>query len=318
MRTVAVVGAGAIGASWAALALHQGYDVIAADPAASAEITLRATVDRQLRELQRIHGENMCGQLTFTTDIESAAARADLVLEGGPERLDVKRELFARLDSAADADVLLCSSSSGLPPSSFQDACTEHPERVLVTHPFNPPHLMPLVEVVGGRQTSDAAVEAAMTVMRSLDKQPIRLRRELPGHVANRLQAALWREAYSLVDSGALSLADIDTAISAGPGLRWALLGPFVTQHLSGGPGGIEHVLEHLGPPMVEWWDDLGHPQLSPELVAAIVDGVDAELAGVDTEQLVTRRDAALSDLLALKARHHLIDLQPTPEGNDA
>jgi len=140
-----------------------------------------------------------------------------------------------------------------------------------VAHPFNPPHLVPLVEVVAGRQTSEAAVDSALEVFKHLGKRPIRIRRELPGHVANRLQAALWREAYHLVSEGVASVEDVDIAISAGPGLRWALLGPFATQHLSGGDGGLEHVLAHLGPPMVDWWNDLGNPELTPELIATLV-----------------------------------------------
>jgi carnitine 3-dehydrogenase len=177
---------------------------------------------------------------------------------------------------------------------------------VLVGHPFNPPHVLPLVEVVPGERTGEAAVEQAMAFYTSLGKKPIRLRHELPGHVANRLQAALWREAYSLVDRGVATVADIDTAIANGPGLRWALLGPFAVQHLSGGPGGIAHVLEHLGPPTEAWWRDMGDPSLTPDLVDKIVAGVDAELDGSDPAELVARRDAALRALLASKAEHGL------------
>ena len=156
----------------------------------------------------------------------------------------------------ADPDVVIASSSSGLMPTQLQKGCARHPERVVVGHPFNPPHLIPLVEVVGGEATSDAAIERAMAIYTAIGKSPVRIRVELPGHVTNRLQAALWREAYWLVEQGVVSVADVDPAISSGPGLRWALLGPFATQHLSGGEGGIAHVLEHLGPPMVEWWAD--------------------------------------------------------------
>jgi carnitine 3-dehydrogenase len=300
IRTITVVGTGAIGASWAALALSRGFAVVATDPAAGAEPRLRDTVAARLAELgQPDSGE----RLSFTADIGAAAAAADLVLENGPERLEVKREIFAALDQTARPDVLLASSSSGLLPSTFQDACAQHPERVLVAHPFNPPHLVPLVEVVGGRQTSEEAVDSALAVFRHLGKRPIRIRRELPGHVANRLQAALWREAYHLVAEGVASVQDIDTAISAGPGLRWALLGPFATQHLSGGGGGLEHVLAHLGPPMVDWWNDLGNPELTPELIATLVAGVRAEFAGRDTSDVMARRDLALRELMAAKAR---------------
>jgi 3-hydroxyacyl-CoA dehydrogenase len=300
IRTITVVGTGAIGASWAALALSRGFGVVAADPVPGAEPRLRDTVTARLDELGQADRQE---RLLFTADIGEAAAAADLVLENGPERLDVKRQIFTVLDQAARPDVLLASSSSGLLPSTFQDACAHHPERVLVAHPFNPPHLVPLVEVVGGRQTSEEAVDSALEVFRHLGKRPIRIRRELPGHVANRLQAALWREAYHLVGEGVVSVQDIDTAISAGPGLRWALLGPFATQHLSGGGGGLEHVLAHLGPPMVDWWNDLGNPELTPELIATLVAGVRAEFAGRDTSDVMARRDLALRELMAAKAR---------------
>ncbi len=309
IRTVAIVGAGSIGASWAALVLGRGLDVMATDPAPGAEERLRDTVRVRLEELGVGAGPE---RIRFVTDPAEAVASADLVLESGPERLELKRQLFEVLDAAAPPEVLLASSSSGLGPSSFQVAC-RHPERVVVTHPFNPPHLVPLVEVVGGEQTSAEAVDSAMAVMRHLGKQPVRLRRELPGHVANRLQAALWREAYHLVGEGVVSVSDVDLAISSGPGLRWALLGPFATQHLSGGPGGLEHVLEHLGPPMVEWWDDLGSPELTPELVSTLVAGVREELGGRE-EAVTAARDRALRELLATKQRLGLDTGRPGPE----
>ena len=298
MRTVAVVGTGVIGASWAALFLANGLDVVATDPAPGAEDRLRADVAAT--------GLDARGRLSFADDVAEAVAGADFVQENGPERIEVKHDLFAAMDAAARQDVVLASSSSGLLPSAIATACPAHPERVLVGHPFNPPHVLPLVEVVPGERTGEEAVEQAMAFYTGLGKKPIRLRHELLGHVANRLQAALWREAYSLVDRGVASVADIDTAIANGPGLRWALLGPFAVQHLSGGPGGIAHVLEHLGPPTEAWWRDMGDPSLTSELVDKIVAGVDAELDGTDPAELVARRDAALRALLASKAEHRL------------
>jgi 3-hydroxyacyl-CoA dehydrogenase len=298
IATVAVVGTGVIGASWAALFLSHGLDVVATDPASGAEERLRADVAAT--------GLPVRGRLSFVADVAEAVAGADFVQENGPERIEVKHDLFAVMDAAARPDVVLASSSSGLVPSAIATACPAHPERLLVGHPFNPPHLLPLVEVVPGERTGEAAVDRAMAFYTSVGKKPIRLRHELPGHVANRLQAALWREAYSLVDRGVATVADIDTAIANGPGLRWALLGPFAVQHLSGGPGGIAHVLEHLGPPTEAWWRDMGDPSLTPELVGKIVAGVDAELAGLDPAELVARRDAAIRALLASKAEHGL------------
>jgi 3-hydroxyacyl-CoA dehydrogenase len=174
---------------------------------------------------------------------------------------------------------------------------------VLVGHPFNPPHLIPLVEVVAGERTAEEAVERTLAFYTAVGKRPIRVRREVPGHIANRLQAALWQEAYSLVERGVATVADIDTAISQGPGLRWAVLGPFLNQDLSGGPGGIAHILEHLGPPTEKLlWRDLRPVTLTPELVATLVAGVDDELAGLDRTELAARRDAVLRALLAAKS----------------
>lgn len=298
MKTVAVVGTGVIGASWAALFLAHGLEVVATDPAPGAEERLRADVAAT--------GIAAPDRLTFVADVAEAVADADFVQENGPEREDVKHAVYAALDAAARPDVVLASSSSGMLPSAIAKACAAHPERVLVGHPFNPPHLLPLVEVVPGEKTDEAAVDQAMAFYTALGKTPIRLRHELPGHVANRLQAALWREAYSLVDRGVATVADIDTAISNGPGLRWAVLGPFAGQHLSGGPGGIAHVLEHLGPPTEAWWRDMGDPSLTPELVEKIVAGVDEELGAIEPAELVARRDAVLRTLLASKAEHPL------------
>lgn len=302
---VAVVGTGVIGISWAAHFLARGLDVVATDPSPGAEERLRAEAAALWPTLTPVDGATP-KRLAFTADPAEAVADADFVQENGPEREDVKHELFAVLDKAARPDVVLASSSSGLLPSAIARGCPAHPERVVIGHPFNPPHVIPLVEVVPGERTAEEAVTRALAFYTAVGKKPIRLRQELPGHVANRLQAALWQEAYSLVERGVASVADIDTAISQGPGLRWAVLGPFANQHLSGGPGGIAHVLEHLGPPTEKWWRDLGQVTLTPELVATLVAGVDAELAGTDPAELAARRDAVLHTLLEAKGRTEL------------
>jgi carnitine 3-dehydrogenase len=308
IRTVVVVGTGVIGSSWAAHFLARGLEVVATDPAAGAEARLRADIAAHWPILTQLGlaGGATQDRLSFEPDLEKAARAADFVQENGPEREDLKHELYARLDAATRPDVVLASSSSGLLPSVIQAGCALHPERVLIGHPFNPPHLIPLVEVVPGAKTSPDAVDRAFAFYTAVGKKPILLRQELPGHVANRLQAALWREAYSLVDRGVASVSDIDTAISQGPGLRWAVLGPFLNQHLSGGPGGIAHLLEHLGPPMVDWWNDLRQPDLTPELAAKLVSGVADELAGTDEAALVVSRDTVLSALLAAKSKVEL------------
>ena len=304
MTRVAVVATGVIGASWTALFLSRGLDVVATDPAPGAEDRLREAVAATwpiLTQIGLAAGASP-DRLAFTPDVREAATGADFVQENGPEREDLKRDLFDALDTATPPEAVIASSSSGLLPSMLQSACPHHPERVLIGHPFNPPHLIPLVEVVGGERTSEQAVEQAMAFYRSVGKRPIHVRQELPGHLVNRLQAALWREAYALVERGAASVADIDTAIAHGPGLRWALLGPFLNQHLSGGPGGIAHILEHLHPPTEKIWETLGTPKMTPELAARIIAGVDDELAGRDLDAIVAERDRVLLQLLAAKA----------------
>ena len=211
--------------------------------------------------------------------------------ENGPERADIKENLFSRLDAILPADVVLASSSSGLPMTPVQAAC-RFPERIMLGHPFNPPHLIPLVEVVGGVKTSDAMIETAMAFYAAIGKKPIRLRRELKGHVANRLQAALWREVFHLVDIGAATVADIEVAIAHGPGLRWGALGPFAHLHLSGGDGGIAYLLGHLGGPIESWWDDLGAPRMSPALVARVAEQTNAYYGASTMSELGAWRDA--------------------------
>jgi carnitine 3-dehydrogenase len=305
MQRVAVIGAGAIGASWAALFAARGLDVVASDPRDAAVDELRATVDRVWPSLDRL-GLVVAGgspnRISVVTDHAVACEGADFVQENAPERLDVKRQLYARLDEVCGAEVILASSSSGFTPSELQVACVRHPERVIVGHPFNPPHLVPLVEVIGGKATTAEVIARAMAFYEACGKAPIHIRAELPGHVTNRLQAALWREAYWLVEQGVVSVADIDRAISSGPGLRWALLGPFATQHFSGGPGGIAHVLEHLGPPMVDWWQTMQTPEWTDALRSAITSGVVDELDGLDQPAVLAARDHLLEQLLIAKA----------------
>jgi len=297
---VLVVGAGAIGVSWAALFVRHGRRVTVVDPDPAVRAGAAERVLALVRQLDP-HRAAAGGAPGVAEHPEPAAASVQLVVECGPERLEVKRDLFARLDRVTPADALLTSSSSGLLPTRIQEACGHHPERFLVAHPFNPPHLVPLVELVGGARTDPAALDRAEAAFTAVGKRVIRVHGERPGHVVNRLQAALWREAYHLVAQGAVSVADVDTAMAWGPGLRWALLGPFLTQHLSGGDGGIEHVLAHLGPPMAEWWADLGTPALTDDVVRAVVAGVADAVRDTDPGELRARRDATLRALIRLK-----------------
>lgn len=304
IRNVAVIGTGVIGASWCTCFLAHGFRVMATDPAPGAEQRLREQVARQWPDavaLGAVEGSDPA-QLQFVADRRAAVARADFVQENGPERLEFKREMFALLDSAAPAHAVLASSSSGIPASEFQTACTR-PERVLIGHPFNPPHLIPLVEVVGGKLTSAQTVRTTLDFYRSAGRKPIAINKELKGFVTNRLQAALWREAYGLVHAGVATVEDIDTAIANGPGLRWAIRGPFTTQHLSGGEGGLRHVLKHLGPPMDDYWQDLFPTRLTEDVRRAVLDSADQQMGDMDWASVVRERDRLLVALLKLKAQ---------------
>ena len=303
-RTVGVVGTGTIGAAWAALFLSRGWTVTAHDPSPGARERLEASVVAAwpaLAQLDDVPADPLAG-LRWSDDVAGAVRDASFVQESGPERLDLKQALIAEIDSYAPVPAVIASSSSGLRPTAIQATCA-HPERVLIGHPFHPAHLIPLVEVVGGAQTSDAAVADAMAVYAEAGKRPVHVKQELDGHLVNRLQAALWREAYDLVARGAATVADVDAAITNGPGLRWAVVGPFAGQHLSGGAGGIAHNLEHLGPPMVAWWDDLATPAWTPELVARVTEQMADEMGATSSEQLSGARDGLVLDILASKAR---------------
>lgn len=300
---VAVIGTGTIGMSWAALFLARGLPVSASDPAPDAEPRLRRFVDDAWPALARlgpVAPPPPHQMLAFYAHPEAAVAEAGFVQESAPEREAIKQEVLARIDAVLPPEIVIASSSSGLLISRLQAAC-RHPERVVIGHPFNPPHLIPLVEVVGGAQTSAATIERAMAFYAGIGKRPIRIRREVAGHVANRLQAALWREAVHLVATGVASVADVDAAISEGPGLRWALMGPHLTFHLAGGSGGMAHFLDQLGPPVESWWDDLGAPRLTAEVRAALTRGVAAEADRRDIASLAAERDRFLIDLLTLK-----------------
>jgi 3-hydroxyacyl-CoA dehydrogenase len=292
-----------IGASWAALFLAKGLRVSATDPAPGAEARLREAIAAHWPTLERLGLVAGASQenLSFHPELSSALKGVQFVQENGPEREDLKLELFMTMDAALPKSVVIASSSSGLLMSHIQARCA-HPERILLGHPFNPPHLIPLVEVVGGEQTSGDAIAVAMSFYRAIGKRPINPKKEVKGHIANRLQAALWREAMHLVSTGAASVSDIDDAIAYGPGLRWAAFGPFLNLHLSGGSGGIEHVLNHLGGPIESWWDDLGSPHLTPELKERIVAGVSAAVHGRTNASIEQQRDALVLAVLNARA----------------
>jgi 3-hydroxyacyl-CoA dehydrogenase len=304
IRKVAIIGTGVIGASWASLFLAKGLDVVATDVAPGSEARLRTFVDQcwpALQELGLAPGASR-ERLRFEPTLEVAVAGADLVQENGPERIDFKRELYGKLDKLLPASTLIASSSSGLTMSEIQKACPDHPERCFIGHPFNPPHLIPLVELVGGAQTSAETLDRAAAFYDGLGKRTVRLKKEVPGHVANRLAAALLREVMYLVNEDVISVGDADAAVSYGPGLRWGVMGPLMLYHLGGGAGGIDHWFDQFTGPITAWWSVLGNPQITPALRAKVTAGVMDEAANRSIDTLETQRDRELMGLLKVRA----------------
>jgi 3-hydroxyacyl-CoA dehydrogenase len=306
IRRIAIVGTGVIGASWAAEFLARGLDVIATDPAPNAEANLRKYIEEAWPALTAMGLSPKASRerLSFTLDMKTALSEADLVQENGPERPDFKIKLFADMDAATPADSIIASSSSGLTMTVIQSGCSR-PERCVIGHPFNPPHMIPLVEVVGGEKTSPETVRRAIEFYASIGKKPIHLHKEVVGHVANRLQAAIYREVVNLVHLGVLDVTDADTAVCWGPGLRWGVMGPNLLFHLGGGQGGIQHFMDHLSGPLATWWKDLGSFTDWPEgLRETISAGTLKEVDGRTVDQLAATRDEVLLGLLQLRAKY--------------
>jgi 3-hydroxyacyl-CoA dehydrogenase len=304
IRRIAVVGTGVIGASWAAYYLSRGFDVVATNPAPNEEANLRKYIDNAWPVLARagLSAGASRERLKFTASMSRALADADLVQENAPERPDFKVKLFAEMDQAAPPDAIIASSSSGITMDVMQSQC-KHPERCVVGHPFNPPHIVPLVEVVGGAKTSEETIVRAMSFYASIGKKPIRLHKAIPGHAANRLQAALYKEILSLIQQGVLDVADADVAVSYGPGLRWGVMGQSLQWHLGGGAGGIHHFMEHLMGPLQGMMQDLKMPDITPALKQTVIDGVLKEARGQSVEQLANAENDVMLGALALRAK---------------
>lgn len=295
VERIAVLGAGTIGASWTAWFLGRGKRVAVYDPRPEAEAYVRRYIADAWPTLEQLglatHADT--DAWTFHTDPAEAVHDAQFVQENAPERLNTKRDLYAAIETALPAEAIFASSSSGIIMSELQHGFRAAP-RMAIGHPFNPPHLIPLVEVVGGRETAPETITWCLAFYAAIGKRPIHIRKEAPGHLANRLQAALYREAVSAVASGLASVEDVDTAITAGPGLRWAIMGPHMTFHLGGGEGGMTHMLAQFAPVFEGWWASMGTPELTDALCRQIIDGVRAEAAGRSVQELGAERDALL------------------------
>jgi carnitine 3-dehydrogenase len=304
VRTVTCVGAGVIGGGWVAYFLARGFHVVAWDPAEDAETRLRHLVARAwpaLTELGLAEGAST-DNLVVEHDLAKACAAADFVQESAPEELELKRTLLSEIDAVTPRDVVISSSTSGYGMTDMQDKCA-HPERTVVGHPFNPPYLIPLVEVVGGARTAADVVAWTAAFFRHAGKSVIAMDREVPGFIANRLQEALWREALHMVAEGEATVEQIDLSITDGPGLRWPIHGPMLTFHLAGGQGGMARMLDHFGPSLDSPWTRLQAAELTPELRDAVVAGCEREAAGRTIDDLVAERDRGVIAILRALGR---------------
>ncbi|MBE2998212.1 L-carnitine dehydrogenase [Nocardiopsis sp. HNM0947] len=292
VRTVACIGAGVIGGGWVAHFLGRGYQVVAWDPAPDAEQKLRSLVDSAWPALERLGLAEGASKdnLTVAPTLAEAVAGADFVQESAPERLDLKADLLAEIDAALPEGVVVGSSTSGYSMSEMQVKAAD-PSRLVVGHPFNPPYLVPLVEVVGGEKSEQWAVDWASEFYRLAGKSVITMDQELPGFIGNRIQEAAWREALHMVAEGEATVAQIDQAMTDGPGLRWAFHGPCTTFHLAGGEGGMAHMLDHFGPSLKAPWTRLEAPELTTELRDRMVEQTDEVVDGRSTAELIAQRD---------------------------
>lgn len=305
-QQLSVIGTGVIGNGWIARALAQGWDVVAFDPAPEAEARTRAFVDNAWSSLEKLGLADGASpeRLRFVASLEEAVEGADLIQENVPERLELKREILAALDAAAATETIIGSSTSGFKPSDLQQDCAKAPGRVIVAHPFNPVYLLPLVELVGGEATEPAHIEIAQALYQDLAMRPLVVRREIEGHIADRLMEALWREALHLVNDGVATTEEIDAAVVYGCGLRWSLMGTFLTFHLAGGEQGMRHMLEQFGPALKLPWTKLEAPELTDELIDKVVDGCEHQAAGRPVAELDRRRDDFLVELLDLVQKY--------------
>ncbi|MFD1159240.1 3-hydroxyacyl-CoA dehydrogenase NAD-binding domain-containing protein [Roseovarius aestuarii] len=294
----AVLGAGTIGASWTALFLASGRSVAVYDPDPEAESSLRAYIEQAWETMSELgltdRGNAEC--VTFYSSAAKAVEGAGFVQENVPERLPIKHTTFAEIEPMLADDAVVASSASGLTLGQMQGGW-QNPDRFVLGHPFNPPHLIPLVEVMGNERTADGVVAAAEAFYADIGKVTIRVNKEVPGHVANRLQAAIWREAIHLVQSGVASVGDVDKAVSAGPGLRWAAMGPTTLFSLGAGPGGLPAFCDHFADTFNGWWDDLGTPKLTPEVAEMLAEGLAEATGGAPVDRLAAQRDAKIVKL---------------------
>ncbi len=305
IERTAILGAGVIGASWAALFLASGRSVTVFDPDPNAEASVRKYIEMAwpaLEELGQV-GHATRDAITFAPTAAEAVRNAQFIQENVPERLPIKHSIYAEVEPELSADAIVSSSTSGLTLDALQQGWRD-PSKLILGHPFNPPHLIPLVELTANDATGSDVLNRTETFYEDLGKVTIRIKKGMPGHVANRLQAAVWREAVHMAIEGVASVEDIDKAMWAGPGLRWAAMGPTTLFHLGAGDGGLRAFCNHFKDTFNGWWDDLGNPRLDEDVINKLVDGINDQTQGQSTEELSAQRDKMLTAMQ--KATQHL------------
>jgi carnitine 3-dehydrogenase len=296
---VGIVGTGVIGGGWALHFLAQGLEVLAFDPGPGTREKMNRMIDHVWPSLEKLGLKAGASpdRMTFTTRLEEAVAEVDVVQESTPEVLTSKVEIFQKMDAVSPRDTVLLSSTSGLSMTEIQTGCI-HPERTVAGHPFNPPYLIPLVEVVGGERTSPEATSWAADFYSAFGKRVVKMTKEVPGFIANRLQEAMWREMLHMVAEGDATVEEIDDAIAHGPGLRWAIMGPGMTFHLGGGEGGMAHVLDQFGPALNWPWTRLEAPDLTEDLRQRMIAGCERQADGRSVAEMARERDDCLIEIM--------------------
>lgn len=307
LPTAAIIGTGVIGAGWAARYLANGYRVKAWDPGENAREKLKLSIKNAWPSLEKLGLKDgaRIDNLEFYDSLKEACDEADIIQESAPEVVELKCSLLAQIGEYAPTDAIIGSSTSGFKPSLLQEN-VPLPERVIVTHPFNPVYLLPLVEVVGGKQTSAETIQKAQAIYKGLGMHPLHVRKEIDGHLSDRLLEALWRENLHLVNDGIATTGELDDAITYGPGLRWALMGTNLTYHLAGGDTGMRHMLKQFGPALKLPWTKLEAPDLTNTLIDRMVEGTQEQAANRSVKELEQLRDNCLVSIMEALAQYEV------------
>lgn len=300
IKAAGVIGAGVIGSGWVARLLLNGIDVFVYDPSKEAPKYVNKVIDNAERAYNKLLTSNLPkkGKLLFSASISEVAKSCELIIEAVPERLSIKQSAYEEIESSADKNLVIASSTSGILPSDLQ-AKMKHPERLLVAHPFNPVYLLPLVEIVGGSKTSKNVIEETSKKFTNIGMFPLHIKKEIPAFIADRLLESVWREALWLVNDDIATTEEIDDAIRYGFGLRWAQMGLFETYRLAGGEAGMRHFISQFGP-CLEWpWTHLMDvPEFTDELIEKVSSQSDHQSGQFSIDELMEKRDDNLVDFL--------------------